>query len=37
MSLVAATISVDELALQRAKAGDPGALERLYRAYEGTV
>src|SRR6185295_3563409 len=37
MSLVAATLSVDELALQRAKAGDTGALEGLYRAYEGTV
>jgi RNA polymerase sigma factor (sigma-70 family) len=37
MSVVAATLPVDELALQRAKAGDAGALERLYRAYEGTV
>jgi RNA polymerase sigma-70 factor (ECF subfamily) len=34
---VAATLSVDDLAIQRAKAGDPDALERLYRAYEGTV
>jgi RNA polymerase sigma-70 factor (ECF subfamily) len=37
MNLVAATLSVDELAIQRAKAGDPDALEGLYRAYEGTV
>jgi RNA polymerase sigma-70 factor (ECF subfamily) len=37
MSLVAAALSVDELAIQRAKTGDPEALERLYRAYEGTV
>ena len=37
MSLVAATLSVDDLAIQRAKAGDPTALEGLYRAYEGTV
>ncbi len=37
MTLVAATLSVDDLAIQRAKAGDPAALERLYRAYEGTV
>jgi RNA polymerase sigma-70 factor (ECF subfamily) len=37
MDLVAAALSVDELAIQRAKSGDPEALERLYRAYEGTV
>jgi RNA polymerase sigma-70 factor (ECF subfamily) len=37
MNLVAATLSVDDLAIQRAKSGDPDALERLYRAYEGTV
>ena len=37
MNLVAATLSVNELAIQRAKAGDPDALEGLYRAYEGTV
>ena len=37
MSFVAATLSVDDLAIQRAKAGDPEALERLFRAYEGTV
>ena len=29
--------TVDDLAIQRAKAGDLGALERVYRAYEGTV
>ncbi|MBI4419523.1 MAG: RNA polymerase sigma factor [Gemmatimonadetes bacterium] len=37
MQTVAATLSVDDLAIQRAKAGDPQALERLYRAYEGSV
>ena len=37
MSALVATLSVDDLAIQRAKAGDPDALERLYRAYEGTV
>ncbi len=37
MRTVAATLPVDDLAIQRAKAGDPDALERLYRAYEGTV
>src|SRR6266581_5804831 len=37
MRTVAGTLSVDDLAIQRAKAGDPDALERLYRAYEGTV
>jgi RNA polymerase sigma-70 factor (ECF subfamily) len=29
--------AVDELAIQRAKTGDLEALERVYRAYEGTV
>lgn len=29
--------AVDELAIHRAKAGDLEALERVYRAYEGTV
>jgi len=37
MSTVAAILSVDDLAIQRAKSGDLEALERLYRAYEGTV
>lgn len=37
MQPVAATLSVNELAIQRAKSGDPDALEGLYRAYEGTV
>ncbi len=37
MSALVATLSVDDLAIQRAKAGDQDALERLYRAYEGTV
>lgn len=37
MTLLAATLSVDDLAIQRAKSGDPDALEKLYRAYEGTV
>jgi RNA polymerase sigma-70 factor (ECF subfamily) len=31
------TAALDELAIRRAKAGDLGALERVYRAYEGTV
>ena len=31
------TLAVDELAIQRAKGGDLEALERVYRAYEGTV
>ncbi len=29
--------ALDELAIQRARAGDLAALERIYRAYEGTV
>jgi RNA polymerase sigma-70 factor (ECF subfamily) len=29
--------ALDELAIQRAKTGDLAALERVYRAYEGTV
>ncbi len=29
--------TLDELAIQRAKTGDLAALERVYRAYEGTV
>jgi RNA polymerase sigma-70 factor (ECF subfamily) len=29
--------TLDELAIQRAKGGDLAALERVYRAYEGTV
>jgi RNA polymerase sigma-70 factor (ECF subfamily) len=29
--------ALDDLAIQRAKAGDLDALERIYRAYEGTV
>jgi len=29
--------ALDELAVQRAKTGDLGALEQVYRAYEGTV
>ena len=37
MTLLAATLSVDDLAIQRAKTGDPEALEKLFRAYEGTV
>ena len=31
------TAALDELAVQRAKTGDLEALERVYRAYEGTV
>lgn len=30
-------VALDELAIHRAKAGDLEALERVYRAYEGTV
>lgn len=30
-------VALDELAIQRAKAGDVAALEHVYRAYEGTV
>lgn len=30
-------VALDELAIQRAKTGDLTALERVYRAYEGTV
>lgn len=37
MHTVAALLSVDDLSIQRAKSGDPDALEGLYRAYEGTV
>jgi len=37
MGTVVNILSVDELAIQRAKSGDTDALERLYRAYEGTV
>ena len=37
MGTVATILSVDELAIQRAKSGDTEALERLYHAYEGTV
>ena len=37
MGTVANILSVDELAIQRAKGGDADALEGLYRAYEGTV
>jgi RNA polymerase sigma-70 factor (ECF subfamily) len=37
MTSLAATLSVDDLAIQRAKSGDPEALEKLFRAYEGTV
>ena len=33
----AAVTVLDELAIQRAKSGDLNALERVYRAYEGTV
>jgi RNA polymerase sigma-70 factor (ECF subfamily) len=29
--------AIDDIAIQRAKAGDINALERVYRAYEGTV
>ena len=37
MGTVANLLSVDELAIQRAKSGDADALEGLFRAYEGTV
>ena len=37
MGTVATILSVDELAIQRAKSGDADALEGLFRAYEGTV
>jgi RNA polymerase sigma-70 factor (ECF subfamily) len=37
MRFVAALLSIDDLAIQRAKSGDEQALEGLYRAYEGTV
>ncbi len=30
-------VALDEVAIQRAKAGDLAALEHVYRAYEGTV
>ena len=33
----AAVTALDDLAIQRAKSGDINALERIYRAYEGTV
>ena len=33
----AAVTALDDLAIQRAKSGDLNALERIYRAYEGTV
>ena len=33
----AVTASLDDVVIQRAKAGDINALERVYRAYEGTV
>ncbi|MSR07202.1 MAG: RNA polymerase sigma factor [Gemmatimonadetes bacterium] len=37
MGTLANILSVDELAIQRAKTGDADALEGLFRAYEGTV
>ena len=35
--MTAVTASLDDVAIQRAKAGDINALERVYRAYQGTV
>lgn len=37
MEISLAATAVDELAIRRAKAGDLAALERIYRAYHGTV
>ena len=35
--ITAVTASMDDIAIQRAKAGDINALERVYLAYQGTV
>ncbi len=37
MEISLSVTAVDELAIRRAKSGDLAALERIYRAYQGTV